>query len=55
MACFPTRTTQAPGNALKYQKSFWRYMGILTVISLIIMVSVLAFSTAFTFFMLLNK
>jgi hypothetical protein len=50
-----TQTSQALEKALKYQKSFWRYVGILTVISLIVLAAIIAFSLAITFFMLLNK
>jgi hypothetical protein len=50
-----TGTSMALENALKYQKSFWRYAGILTVIGLIVMAAVIAFSLAVGLFMVLNK
>jgi hypothetical protein len=37
------RTAQALENALKRQKSFWRFVGIVTVIYLIFLVAVVAF------------
>jgi len=50
-----TRTSQALENALKYQRSFWRYIGILTVICLIFAAAAVAFSLAVGVFMYLNK
>jgi len=50
-----TRTSQALDNALKYQKSFWRYIGIFTVVCLVITAAVIAFSLAVVLFMFLNK
>ena len=50
-----TRTSQALDKALKYQKSFWRYVGILTVVCLVVTAAALAFSLAVVFFMFLNK
>jgi len=49
------RTSQALENALKYQRSFWCYVGILTVICLVITAAAIAFSMAVGFFMFLNK
>jgi hypothetical protein len=47
--------SQALENALKYQRSFWRYIGILTVIYLIVVAAIIAFSFAVGVFMWLNK
>ena len=49
------RKSQALENALKYQRSFWRYIGILTVICLIFTAAAIAFSLAVAVFMTLNK
>ena len=48
-------TSQALERALKYQKSFWRYVGVITVISLIVMAAFIAFSIAVTLFMFVNR
>ncbi|MBN2242226.1 MAG: hypothetical protein JW793_06010 [Acidobacteria bacterium] len=48
-------TSRGLENALKYQKSFWRYVGILTVAGLIVMAAVIAFSLAVGIFMFLNR
>jgi hypothetical protein len=50
-----TPTSQALERALKFQKSFWRYMGILTVAGLIIGAAAIAFSLAVGLFMFLNR
>lgn len=42
-------------KVLKYQRSFWRYVGILTAFSLILLVSIFAFSIAVTIFMYMNS
>lgn len=49
------RTSPALEKALKYQKSFWRYVGILTVIGLIVAAAFIAFSFAVAFFMFINR
>ena len=49
------RKSQALENALKCQRSFWRYIGILTVICLIVTAAAVAFSLAVSVFMYLNK
>ena len=50
-----TRTSGALEKALKYQKSFWRYVGILTVAFLVITAALFAFTFAVAFFMYLNR
>ena len=50
-----TPDSQALERALKFKKSFWRYMGILTVAVLIVMAAAIAFSLAVTLFMFLNR
>ena len=50
-----TGTSKALENALKYQKSFWRYIGMLTVVSLIVAAAVIAFSFAVALFMFVNR
>ena len=50
-----TPASRALERALKFQKSFWRYMGILTVAVLIVMAAAIAFSLAVTLFMFLNR
>jgi hypothetical protein len=50
-----TRTSQALERALKCQKSFWLYVGILTVIFLIVTAAAIAFFLAVAVFMTLNK
>lgn len=50
-----TPTSQALERALKYQKSFWRYIGIFTVIGLIVLAAVIAFSLAIALFMVVNR
>lgn len=42
-------------NALKYQKSFWRYIGVITVILLVFVAAALAFTFTLGFFMALNR
>jgi flagellar basal body-associated protein FliL len=49
-----TRTSEALERALKYQKSFWLYVGIFTVIFLIVTAAAITFFLAVSFFMLLN-
>ena len=50
-----TGTSEALEKALKYQKSFWRYVGIITVISLIVTAAIIAFSLAIALFMVANR
>jgi len=50
-----TCTSQALEKALKYQKSFWRYVGIMTVIGLVVTAAVIAFSFAVALFMVANR
>ena len=50
-----TPTSQGFERALKYQKSFWRYIGIFTVIGLIVLAAALAFSLAVALFMVVNR
>lgn len=50
-----TPTSLTLEQALKYQKSFWRYVGILTVIVLIVTAAIIAFSVAVSLFMYLNR
>ena len=50
-----TGTSEALENALKYQKSFWRYVGILTIISLIVAAALIAFSIIIALFMVVNR
>jgi magnesium-transporting ATPase (P-type) len=42
-------------NALKYQKSFWRYVGVFTVVCLVFIASGFAFGFAVAFFNFLNR
>jgi len=48
-------SSQVLEGAIKYQKSFWRYIGVLTVVSLVIMAAAIAFFFAIVFFMFLNR
>ena len=50
-----TPSAQALEKALKYQKSFWRYAGILTVVYLVVMAAIIAFSLAIAMFMVVNR
>ncbi len=50
-----TPSSEALERALRYQKSFWRYVGVLTVIMLVIMAAAIAFSFAIGIFMFLNR
>ncbi len=42
-------------SAIKYQKSFWRYTGVITAIFLVVLAAALAFSFAVTIFMYINR
>jgi hypothetical protein len=48
-------TSSALESALKYQKSFWRYVGIFTVVCLIVTAAAITFSLAVGLFMFLNR
>ncbi len=50
-----TPSALALEKALKYQKSFWRYIGILTVVYLVVIAAVIAFSLAIAMFMVVNR
>ena len=48
-------STQALEGAIKYQKSFWRYTGVIAAIFLAVLAAALAFSFAVGLFMYLNR
>ncbi|MBN1569344.1 MAG: hypothetical protein JXA73_15970 [Acidobacteria bacterium] len=50
-----SRSAQVLENALKHQKSFWRYLGILTIILLIIGILVFAATFLFAFFLSMQR
>mgnify|MGYP000961459785 CR=1 FL=1 len=47
--------SEALEKVLKSQRSFWRYVGILAVVSLVVLASLLAFFLAVTLFMFINR
>lgn len=48
-------SSQLLEGAIKYQKSFWRYTGVISAIFLVVLAATLAFSFAVTIFMYLNR